>query len=146
MPGIDDNKAVWEGSGLSHDTIAAQCCSSGGTCSRTVDEKCVAGHSRDLKGDITEFTYAKTEEFCTANGLEMCKQSCAGKGCFYNYHPVYSSLPCPPPVRRRGLADTSATSRNHNHSRAAMELGGTNSRAAAAEHSARFLGERSLLF
>ena len=97
MPGVDEGKDIWEGSGLTHDVIAAQCCTVGGTCSREVNGECVAGHSKSLNGAIMPFTYAKNEEFCTANGLEMCKQSCAGKGCWYNYHPVFTSLPCPAP-------------------------------------------------
>jgi hypothetical protein len=97
MPGADDGKVAWPGSGLPRDSIAAQCCTAAGVCRREVDGHCVAGHSNQLNGAIQEFTYAKMEEFCTANGLEVCKQSCAGKGCYYNYHPVFSSLPCTSP-------------------------------------------------
>ena len=97
MPGVDDGKVAWPGSGRPYDTIAAQCCTTAGECRREVDGQCVAGNSNALNGAIVEFTYAKTEELCTANGLEVCKQSCAGKGCYYNYHPVFSSLPCTSP-------------------------------------------------
>merc|ERR1712003_519981 len=97
MPGVDDDKMVWPGSGLRYDTIAAQCCTAAGECRRSIRGQCVAGNSRTLNGAIEMFTYAKLEEFCTANGLELCTQSCAGEGCSYNSHPVFTSLPCPSP-------------------------------------------------
>jgi len=40
-------------------------------------------------------TYGEAKATCAAKGLVMCKQSCSGKGCWYNQHPVYTDKPCP---------------------------------------------------
>jgi len=98
-PGVDDSKTEWPGSGMLYDRIAAQCCTGGSganACRRNVPGSgCVAGTSTDtLGGLIDKFTYAENEEFCTSKGLFMCEQSCKGRGCFYNKHPVFTSLPC----------------------------------------------------
>merc|ERR1712176_1584328 len=42
-----------------------------------------------------EKTYGETVTECAARGLVLCEQSCSGKGCAYNYYPVYSAKPCP---------------------------------------------------
>jgi hypothetical protein len=96
-PGVNDTTTSCKGAPES--IIAAQCCTSGGTCAResaNVDgtDKCIAGHSKTLKGAIQALTYAQTKQRCGDLGLALCTQSCAGKGCFYNNHPVYTSLPC----------------------------------------------------
>merc|ERR1711920_251615 len=80
--------------------IAAQCCTAGGTCRRSVNGVCIAGSSKQLNGAIEQLTYAQTKQRCASFGLELCKQSCSGQGCNYNSHPVFTSLPCtssPPP-------------------------------------------------
>merc|ERR1719181_263957 len=97
-PGLNDETMTWPG--MRHERIAAQCCTSDGECRRKVGPgggECVAGDSGMENGLITEFTYAKNEEFCAEKGLVMCKRSCKGGGCFYNRHPVFSSIPCPEP-------------------------------------------------
>lgn len=97
-PGINDT-TTWLGGFTTHGIIAAQCCTAGGACARSSanvagNDKCIAGHSNRLNGNIQRFTYAQTKERCADLDLELCQQSCRGKGCYYNNHPVYSSLPC----------------------------------------------------
>ena len=89
-PGVHDDTKSWAGK-----RIAAQCCTSVGECRRRDDEgQCIAGDSKVLNGLIEEMTYAEAAEQCGIRGLEMCQQSCAGKGCSYNRHPVFSSIAC----------------------------------------------------
>jgi len=85
-------------------TIAAQCCEMDGTCRREVDGTCVAGKSSRgaAGGGIEPMTYGEAVAKCAQLSLELCGQSCAGSGCSYNSHPVWSRLPCdslpaPPP-------------------------------------------------
>ena len=40
------------------------------------------------------YTFAQAEQLCAEAGLEMCEQNCAGAGCGYNTHPVWTRLPC----------------------------------------------------
>jgi len=80
--------------------IAAQCCDKGGgaTCRRFEEGKkndaegCVAGFAK-TKPPKT-MTYSEAKAKCDRLGLDMCKKSCSGSGCYYNKYPVYTSLPC----------------------------------------------------
>jgi poly(3-hydroxybutyrate) depolymerase len=79
--------------------IAGQCCdasdSSINGCRRYVgsndDAGCLAGMPP------RPMDYVDTEEMCAAAGLSVCSNSCAGRGCAYNAHPVWSSNLCPGP-------------------------------------------------
>ena len=90
--------------------IAAQCCTSSGTCKRWVgtnDEAgCVAGSNSD--GVITATTYQEAAMICAISGLEMCTTNCAGDGCAYNSRAVWTSLTCeaqpPPPLQPTPLS------------------------------------------
>merc|ERR1719399_1929521 len=94
MPEVDDGTTAWPNDVTPHSRIAAQCCAADGGCRRKVNNKCVADQS--VGGVIKAFTYAETDAFCKSHGLEMCKQSCAGQGCQYNDHPVFTSMACLP--------------------------------------------------
>jgi len=89
--------------------IAAQCCASDRPdavkgCRRratadgqgsTSDEDCVAGVYSDASSNtFVKNTYVETVVLCSAMDLVLCSQSCAGEGCKYNLHPVYSGIPC----------------------------------------------------
>ena len=43
---------------------------------------------------ITPMTWYDTKAKCAALDLAMCEQSCKGLGCFYDFHPVWTGLPC----------------------------------------------------
>jgi hypothetical protein len=91
-PGVNDATTSWEG--MPHSTIAAQCCTATGQCRREHANECIAGDSQQLNGRIEALTYAQAVQKCAGFGLQMCQQSCTGKGCYYNQHPVFTSLPC----------------------------------------------------
>jgi len=99
LPGVDDLTTT---APFERETIAVQCCRTDGTCVRKTsddDDTCLSGFS-DKDGSppyITEHTFGEAVSICAANGLELCAGSCAGTGCSYNRHPVFSSLPCPSP-------------------------------------------------
>eukprot|EP00965_Chrysotila_dentata_P013481 446889-Pleurochrysis_carterae.AAC.1 len=95
-PGQEDTKTLNIDGYLP--TIAAQCCSSSGTCHRefnnaTLTDNCIAGRSPNVE----PMTYSENVQRCEALGLVMCSQSCVNTGCSYNNHPVYTNLPCPAP-------------------------------------------------
>merc|ERR1712003_610179 len=91
--------------------IAAQCCASNqpvddpqDACRRrategggpgTSNEDCIGGFWKSSTNPFVEKTYGETVTECAARGLVLCEQSCSGKGCAYNYYPVYSAKPCP---------------------------------------------------
>ena len=85
-------------------TIAGQCCTRAGeehgrgdsqACRRWVIlGGCVVGQSSSSPPYIEALTYGEAVQRCEKHGLELCKASCLGTGCFYNMHPVYTSLPC----------------------------------------------------
>ena len=56
--------------------------------------RCVVGQSSSSPPYIEALTYGEAVQRCEKHGLELCKASCLGTGCFYNMHPVYTSLPC----------------------------------------------------
>jgi len=97
MPGVHDSTTSWPGTKYS--TIAAQCCTSGTHKCRRSDtrvvgnDKCIAGTSK--QGQIKALTFAQAQNKCDALGLTLCRKSCANTGCYYNEHPVFTSLPCP---------------------------------------------------
>jgi len=85
--------------------IAAQCCTSDRPvtedCRRAAtatdtnikfNDDCVAGVTTE--STFTPMTYGETVAKCSSLGLVLCHQSCAGRGCAYNLHPVYSGLAC----------------------------------------------------
>eukprot|EP00965_Chrysotila_dentata_P237838 6202155-Pleurochrysis_carterae.AAC.6 len=85
-----------------HDEIVAQCCTDDGTCQRTwtegvgidgarADNQCISGHSRD---GVTQHTYLDAAAECARRGLTLCDKACAGTGCWYDGHLVYSNKPC----------------------------------------------------
>jgi hypothetical protein len=99
LPGVDDLTTTAD---FDRKTIATQCCDSNGGCFRRFDDdnsKCVAGYSIEASGSpyITPHTYAEALSICSSLELRLCEKSCKGKGCSYNLHPVYTSLPCPLP-------------------------------------------------
>ena len=51
---------------------------------------CVAGPSDPVAGLIKTFTYKELVEYCGNLGITLCGQSCVGKGCQYDKHPVLS--------------------------------------------------------
>eukprot|EP00310_Coccolithus_braarudii_P000129 CAMPEP_0183378242 /NCGR_PEP_ID=MMETSP0164_2-20130417/124810_1 /TAXON_ID=221442 /ORGANISM="Coccolithus pelagicus ssp braarudi, Strain PLY182g" /LENGTH=418 /DNA_ID=CAMNT_0025555793 /DNA_START=152 /DNA_END=1409 /DNA_ORIENTATION=- len=79
--------------------LCRQCCIEGAVdqeqCKRKLNGACIAGDSLALQGKIKPFTYGQAEDKCHGLGLQLCQQSCAFRGCNYNRHPVYTSLPCP---------------------------------------------------
>jgi len=75
--------------------IAPQCCTKGGDCRRVVDGACVGGTSTSTYPNLDRpWTFNETAKWCEERDLVVCDKSCAGEGCSYNSHPVYSSLPC----------------------------------------------------
>jgi len=84
---------------MRHPQIAAQCCArTTGTCRRfPIGGGCIAGPSGNQQPPITPMTYGENVAKCEALGLTMCEQSCAGTGCYYNRHPVFTSIPCTEP-------------------------------------------------
>jgi len=81
--------------------IAAQCCTSGGACRRRAtanggesssNNDCVAGMVS--KNNFQTMTFFDTKAMCEDRGLQLCSKSCAGSGCYYNSHPVYTGIPC----------------------------------------------------
>ena len=87
---------------LSRPVIAAQCCSPSNQCRRQPGGVCIAGFSGRSSGGgfagdpwIIAMTYGEAKATCTSKGLQMCSKSCAGTGCWYNAHPVYTDKPCP---------------------------------------------------
>ena len=102
----------YNATGVTYQTIAAQCCLPGNgsavppppqeVCRRKPtssggispsNEDCVAGYGGE--GDITPFTYAETKHFCDSLGLDLCQQACSYQGCNYDAFPVWTGLPCP---------------------------------------------------
>ena len=94
-PGVSDPQNLF----------AAQCCgpsgeTQSGTCHRMWDGErnrassrssdCIAG----VGPDLTPMTYGEAVATCSRFGLELCRESCAGSGCRYNAHLVYSALSC----------------------------------------------------
>jgi len=87
--------------------IAAQCCASNqrvakdcrrrahadGTSSDS-NSDCVVGFRKGSTDTFVAMTYADTVALCASMDLVLCGQSCSGMGCFYNFHPVFSSVPC----------------------------------------------------
>lgn len=49
------------------------------------------GQSSSSPPYIEALTYGEAVQRCEKHGLELCKASCLGTGCFYNMHPVYTS-------------------------------------------------------
>jgi len=96
-PGNHDFVTTAAGAQMS--IIATQCCIEGAVdqeqCKRKLNGACIAGDSLALQGKIKPFTYGQAEDKCHGLGLQLCQQSCAFRGCNYNRHPVYTSLPCP---------------------------------------------------
>ena len=106
-PGQENNvlTSSWPNSGDGN--VAIQCCVSGSTtdagCRRFAGtanvDTCVAGLANE--GGIKPFTYKEAVAKCRTLGsgvgedLELCSQSCAGQGCFYNHQPVLTKIPCP---------------------------------------------------
>merc|ERR1712087_597621 len=95
--------------------IAAQCCKQSAQPARddcrrratssgeqsTSKDDCIAG-VLDIRpsfppGNFKVMTYGETVTKCASLALTLCDQSCYGKGCSYNGHPVYTGLPCPFP-------------------------------------------------
>ena len=104
----------YNATGVTYQTIAAQCCLPAGdgesngintpqdVCRRRptpsggnsgLNDDCIAGYGGE--GDITPFTYAETKHFCDSLGLDLCQQPCTGTGCNYDAFPVWTGLPCP---------------------------------------------------
>ena len=98
--------------------IAAQCCAAGsdadqGNCRRKPvspnpnppgpspdgqgNSFCVADASDAVGGNIKPFTYAEVVSYCGDLGLQLCGQSCRGRGCQYDKHPVYTNIACSQP-------------------------------------------------
>jgi len=98
QPGVDDITTTAD---YGRQIIAAQCCDPvGGACRRNVgsndDEGCIAGFSGE-DGDgsgVTQYTWSAAYAKCDSLGLELCETNCGGTGCYYDYHPVYTKLPC----------------------------------------------------
>jgi len=126
LPGRDDKTTQVN---VDRQQIAPQCCSStDGTCTRFIDSNddsgCLAGFSdtKDAPSYLTPFTYGQTAALCASLDLTLCNQSCVDTGCAYNYHPVYSNLPCPepppppplspPPIPELGIAILAGDSDN----------------------------------
>lgn len=93
---IDPTSAV---TAVNDRLIAAQCCDKdGGACRRFAPGKqndedgCIAGFARGKPPQA--MTYAAAQSRCSALGLAMCENSCAGTGCLYNQYPVFTSLEC----------------------------------------------------
>jgi len=71
--------------------IAAQCCESfTGACRRYVgtndDSGCISGEPPRVH------THKQAVTLCSDLGLQLCDQNCAGQGCHYNEHPVWTSM------------------------------------------------------
>jgi len=89
--------------------IAAQCCKSNSVnpidsddCRRrsgpngdqsTSNADCIAGMTKF--GSFKVMTYEEAVKLCDDYNLELCSQTCSGKGCQYNLNPVYSARACP---------------------------------------------------
>lgn len=87
------------------ETIATQCCDSGGECFRhlgtndNADETgCLAGFSAKPAPYIEAYTYGEAAAMCASHGLQLCDKSCANAGCRYDYHPVFTNIPCDAPA------------------------------------------------
>jgi len=110
---VTDPGQTTVGSGV---TIAAQCCEPSGTCRRYIgtndNDGCVAGHSKQVspKGAIQATTYSEAHAMCSDLGLQLCDKSCAGAGCAYNRHPVWTRLECDADSNIAALARASALS------------------------------------
>jgi len=101
--GVPDSS---EPSGEREVLIAGQCCMSDSTntaqakdvCRRfqpeigNNDAGCIAGHV--TKGTLVPMTFRQIESRCAEIGLQLCHQSCKGRGCYYNRHPVWSGIEC----------------------------------------------------
>lgn len=105
LPGMESVRSVTDVAGAStrmrHPQIAAQCCTRNDQCRRSTtwdqgsNRGCIVGVSANVAPHITQMTYAETVAKCASLGLQLCVQSCRGKGCNYNRHPVYTNKPCP---------------------------------------------------
>ena len=108
-PGQEDDVLMspWPNAGDEIRYVAIQCCVEGSTndegCRRFTGtesnvDTCVAGLAN--AGGIKAFTYSGAVAKCTTLGsevgkdLRLCSQSCAGKGCAYNFQPVLTTIPC----------------------------------------------------
>lgn len=105
-PGMEGVMSVTDVPGAStrmrNPQIAAQCCTRDDQCRRTVrwgqsnfNSGCIVGVSSNTAPFVTQKTYAGTVTICASLGLQLCAQSCKGKGCNYNRHPVFTNRPCP---------------------------------------------------
>jgi hypothetical protein len=84
--------------GLPRLTIAVQCCR-GDRCHRRWGGVCIGGRdSSSVPPHLTPATLADAAAQCNRLGLHLCNRSCAGEGCQFNHHPVYSTLPCALPA------------------------------------------------
>lgn len=103
LPGKDDETTSL--ANFKRKSIAAQCCTVSGGCRRSIaGTGCIAGRSARPAPYIKTMTFAENAAECISLGLQLCSQSCAGTGCNYNEHPVYSRLSCDLPPR--GIGDT----------------------------------------
>eukprot|EP00965_Chrysotila_dentata_P261524 6214282-Pleurochrysis_carterae.AAC.1 len=55
-------------------------------------EGCISGH-RD-EGGVEAMTYAEAYEKCDSLGLQLCAQTCAGAGCYYDDQPLWTRVAC----------------------------------------------------
>lgn len=92
--------------------IAAQCCvkldqrpvgaSSKDVCRRYQHHSrtdCIGGNAKTGSGfSLRTMDFRQNYEECEARGLQMCEQSCSGRGCYYNNHPVWTNIECAPPT------------------------------------------------
>ena len=94
----DANRTTLPGpSETSPQIIAGQCCErNNGTCRRFLqtddDTGCIAGHA--LQAEVKAMTWQESANKCHGLGLDLCDESCTGKGCGYNYNPVWTKVPC----------------------------------------------------
>jgi trypsin len=107
--GDDDNtsEAMFNGEMV---LIAAQCCLTDTSitddaiyCKRFIgtdsNDGCIAGKA---PAPLERFTYSANAAKCASlstwsRPLALCQRACGGKGCGYNFNPVFTSLPCPLP-------------------------------------------------
>ena len=107
-PGMENVRSVADVAGattaMRNPQIAAQCCTAAAECRRASTStggysnnlnECQAVYSGASSPFITLMTYGETVAKCASVGLQLCAQSCVNEGCYYNRHPVYTSLPCP---------------------------------------------------
>eukprot|EP00965_Chrysotila_dentata_P205392 6182933-Pleurochrysis_carterae.AAC.2 len=86
-----------------YDIIATQCCDNTKSSKRDVckrktcsnqDECCLVGNSKTTT--IKTKTFAQAKALCESLGFELCDRDCSRTGCFYDRHPVWTSLECDP--------------------------------------------------